>query len=198
MFRLNLYPEAEEKRRARLARTGATALVTLLVAVTVALTLFHAGSGFVMADRARDLAARRAGAEREAAALAGAEPAKEMALLRARLRARADRVVWSPKLAEMSRLLPPPLVLDNIMVAERGKGQAIPALAVHGSVLQGSVRDPVPAIVSYVTALKESAVFTEGIASVELASVSTDNQSGITSFHVVCPLVDAPPQEKAP
>lgn len=197
MFRLNLYPEAETKRRAQVRRTGATAVVTLLVAATVILTLFHAGSGFVIADRTRGLVTLRAKADADAAAARPAGSAKELAQIRARLDKRAGRILWSPKFAEIARALPNPLVIENIMIAERGRGQSIPAFTIHGSVISGAVRDPVPTIVSYVNALKANPIFFEGLESVELASVSTDETTGLTTFQIVCPIDEGPPAGEA-
>jgi hypothetical protein len=34
----------------------------------------------------------------------------------------------------------------------------------------------------------------EGLSSIELSSVSTEKETGITSFQIVCPLIDAPAQ----
>lgn len=190
MFRLNLYPEAEQKRRAQLAKTGQTALIAFLSALTVVLTLFHAGTSLVFADRTRGLATQRARFEKEIETLKAASPSKSLPRLQERLATRTSRTLWSPKLVALAQSIPAPLLVDDISLRERGKGQSIPALLIHGTVVAGMSRDPVPTIVAFVNALKESPEFTEGLASVDLSSVSTEKETGATYFQIVCPLAD--------
>jgi hypothetical protein len=194
VFRLNLYPEAEEKRRARLAQAGQTALITFLAAVTLSLTAFHAGSSVILTDRTRDLRRRQAQFDTEAASIRSSGGAAGLGQLQQRLAARASRTVWSPKFVEVARRIPTAIVLDEISVRERGRGQTGPALSVLGSVIPGAARDPSAAILGFVSSLKESPAFMEGLSSIELSSVSTEKETGITSFQIVCPLTDAPAQ----
>ncbi len=190
MFRLNLYPEAEEKRRAQLAKTGQTALIAFLAAVTIVLTAFHAGSSVILADRTRDLSKQRAQLEKEIEAIKASGASKGLARLQGQLASRTSRTLWSPKLVELAREIPPALLVDDISLRERGKGQSIPALQIRGNVPAGIVRDPVPTIVAFVSALKANAAFVEGLASIDLSSVSTEKETGTTSFQIVCPLAD--------
>lgn len=197
MFRLNLYPEGEARRRERLARAASTGVVTGLVAVVLGVTALHGVSAALLSERAKALARRRVELEKEVAAMRPEETARTLAALRGRIAERAERVVWSTKLAELARLIPAPLVIDDIRVTERARGQAVPSLTIHGSVLPGRVRDPVPTLGTFVAALKENAEFSAGIASVDLASVSTDDGTGLTSFTIVCAMREPPPEAGA-
>lgn len=187
MFRLNLYEEADAKRRARAARVRATVLSTALLGVIVTLTAFHVVGGFLLRERVRAAIGLLERREQEMAGLR-VQPAGGAGLqaLEDRLASRSARTLWSPKLAELARLTPPSLVLDQLAFVEKGKSTPRPALTLHGTVSGSRAGDPVRQIVAFVDALKKSEIFASGFQSIELLSVSTDERSGTTVFRILC------------
>ncbi len=197
MFRLNLYPEAEEKRRDEIKRTGSTALVTFLVAAVLVLTAFHAGSGLLLAERARGLVVKAEERELEIAALPTAQTAAELARYRALVDARSQRVVWAPKLAELGRAVRWPLRITHVSMGERGRGHAVAGLRIEGTVPPERRGDADGMIASLVDALKKNQTFLHGLAGVDIASVSYDKQSGSTNFQIICPVIDTSAEDGA-
>jgi len=187
VFRLNLYEEADAKRRARAARVRSTIVSTSLIGVIVALTAFHVVGGFLLRERVRAAITALERREQEAAGLR-AQPAGTASLqsLEDRLASRSARTLWSPKLAELARLIPATLVLDQLSYVEKGKSTPRPALTLHGTVSGSRAGDPVRQVVSFVDRLQKSEVFSAGFQSIELLSVSTDEQSGLTVFRILC------------
>ncbi|MFN0149513.1 MAG: PilN domain-containing protein [bacterium] len=193
MFRLNLYEEADAKRRARNARVRSTILSTSLIGVIVLLTAFHVVGGLLLRDRVRAAISALERREQEAAGLR-AQPAGGATLqqLEARLSARSDRTLWSPKLAELARLIPASLVLDQFSYVEKGKSSSTrAALTLQGTVSSSRAGDPVRQVVTFVDQLQKSEIFSAGMQSIELLSVSTDEQSGLTVFRVLCTAEEA-------
>lgn len=190
MFRLNLYHEAEAKRRARLSRLGSTAAATALTGIIVGLTLFHAVSGFLIAERTgsyeRLLEQRKA----ELAGVRAPGQAAQLKDLQRRLKEKTERAEWSVKLAELARLIPDSLVLEQVELSRRAKGRSEPSLIVNGNVLPGRGRDPIREVVSYVDRLRDSPAFASGLRAIDVASVVSDDVTGVTLFRIVCPIGD--------
>jgi len=196
VFRLNLYPEAEEKRRDEIKRTGSTALVTFLVAAVLVLTAFHAGSGLLLAERARGLGVKAAEREVEVAALPTAETAAELARYHQLVEGRSRRVVWALKLAELGRAVRWPLRITHVTMGERGRGQTVAGLRIEGAVPPERRGDADGMIASLVDALKKNPTFLQGLTDVEIASVSFDKHSGSTNFQIICPVSESAPEEE--
>jgi hypothetical protein len=196
VFRLNLYPEAEEKRRAEIKRAGSTALVTFLVATALVLTAFHAGSGLLLAERARGIAAKAERRQVDALAQPTAQTSAELARYRAVVELRSERVVWAPKLAELGRSVRWPLAITQVAIAERSRGQTVAGLRIEGSVPPDRRGDADGLIASLVDTLKKSPTFLTGLSGIEIASVSFDKHSGATNFQIVCPIIQSASEEE--
>lgn len=191
MFRLNLYPEADAKRRARLARTGSTALVTFLVAAILVLTAFHAGSGLLLSERARELDAKSIERQTDLHAMPMRQTAEALAEYRKYVAERTSGVVWAPKLAAVARQVRWPLALTALHIGTMRRGPSGYLLRIEGTVPPERSREADALIARLVESLKQDRAFMEGLADVNLASLSLAPESGATNFQIICPLSDS-------
>lgn len=121
MYRINLYPEAGERRRENHRRLGRTLLVGLVIGLEVVLLLLVGLSGLLLREQAFTL---RAEVERlSARAARGSQPSPDLEVSRELLASRAARIDWSPKLAALKRAIAPSLLLTEVtaQVGEKGR-----------------------------------------------------------------------------
>jgi hypothetical protein len=178
MYRINLYPELEERRR--LAKTGLlqTILLTVTSGLGIILIILITMSGFLLRERVvasrAEIRQMETRVSTESAPNDGAETAAEMMLIRTR------RIDWSPKLAALAAGIPPSLKLQNLSAnATERKRKA--SLEISGVIL-GSGAD-LGSVIAYVDDLKRDPRVTRDFSAVSLGSLGG---SGQDLFHIVC------------
>jgi hypothetical protein len=121
MYRINLYPEAGERRREAGRRVGRTFLVGMLIGLEVVLLLLVGLSGFLLREQAFSLRAEVQRLGERAARVS--HPSPELETSRELLAQRAARIDWSPKLAALKQAIVPSLLLTEVtaQVGEKGR-----------------------------------------------------------------------------
>ncbi|MBD3237610.1 MAG: hypothetical protein GF330_12970 [Candidatus Eisenbacteria bacterium] len=112
MYRINLYPEYEEKQQRARQRSLRLALLAALVVGELALAGVLAISGALLTDRAGALRERVARLEQFAERTPQQEA--DLGAVRELLRRRLQRVDWSPKLAALAEHAREPLRLTGL------------------------------------------------------------------------------------
>lgn len=171
MFRLNLYSEARQKRRARRARVTSTFVTGLLSGLILLATFFHGVTGGLFAERTQSLRTETAQWQSKTAALKARAGTEDVGSLEAKLLKRAGRVVWSPKLAELAREIPNAVLIERIAV-----GGSDPEFFVQGRIPTRAGRDEVAVAADFLDQLKTNPVMSNGLLGLELSSVREEVQ----------------------
>ena len=176
MFRLNLYSEARQKRRARRARVTSTFVTGMLSGLILLAAFFHGVTGGLLAERTQSLRTQTAQWQSKTAALKARAGTESIGSLEAKLLKRAGRIVWSPKLAELGREVPDAVLIDRIAVGATSRGSNEPEFFVQGRIPTRAGRDEVAIAAGFLDHLKASPVMSSGLLGLELASVREDVQ----------------------
>lgn len=184
MYRVNLYPEFEDRKQAEHKRLRET----ILLAALAGLQLLLIGSLFLSGMLLRDRAARLRADNARLASLAHAAPQNpEVLVARQLLAARQARVNWSPKLASLGRLVEAPLILSNVTAQAdlRGRGAR---LDVQGRIRSGGQSE---SVLELVESLRKDAAIARDFPQVRIGSVSGEESD---RFKVVCEPAGKGPQ----
>ncbi|HID94430.1 MAG TPA: hypothetical protein EYP53_00035 [Candidatus Latescibacteria bacterium] len=102
------------------------------------------------------------------------------------------RLLWAPKLNEISNHLPEKVWINRIYTANIGRhsaGEPFRALVIEGSLLATPGEDPSDTINLYISRLSSSPLFMKGIGKVELASIGQKKGSQeVRNFRLLCRL----------
>jgi hypothetical protein len=170
MFRLNLYPESWHKRRARRARITTAFVTGILSGLILIATFFHAVTANLIAERTQALHLQTAQWRSKANALKTETGAENVGSLEVKLLNRARRIVWSPKLAELAREVPDPVLIERIAVGA-GRGKDEPEFFVQGRIPTRPGLDEVAVASDFLDQLKGNPVMSSGLVNLELSSV---------------------------
>ena len=114
------------------------------------------------------------------------------------------RILWAPKLNQISNSLPQGVWIDEISSGQRTSGKTVArekgknksastkspqrSLVIEGRVLSASDKDGIKSVERFVSSLRENLLFMEGFESVEL--VSTEQTAAgagpISAFQILC------------
>lgn len=185
MYRINLYPEAEERRREGQRRVGRTLLVSLLIGLEVVLLLLVGLSGVLLREQASTL---RAEVERLSARAARvSQPSPELETSREILAARVVRIDWSPKLAALRRAIAPSLLLTEMSAQVGEKGRPT-RLELSGTVRAGGGQmEPVS---GFLESLRNDPSVADDFPVIKLGTLEG---GGSSRFEIVCEAAPAKP-----
>ena len=112
------------------------------------------------------------------------------------------RILWAPKLNQISNSLPEGVWIDELRSTRKASGEGVPrkrgksasiksrqqGLIIEGRVLSVSDKKGINAIENFVSSLKKNALFMEGIESVELVATekTTTGARPIRAFQILC------------
>ncbi|MBP6874824.1 MAG: hypothetical protein KBD56_01995 [Candidatus Eisenbacteria bacterium] len=175
MYKINLYPEREERLRAARRRVAMTAGLTGLLAIETIFAGALLASGLLLGER---VGALRASARESAQAVqnAGGSPGMERALQL--LRIRSARTLWSPKLSALSECTGPDLHLEEIH-AQKGAGEQPDRFEVSGTLSSGS--SEVESVSRFLDRLRDEPRIGGSFSRITLATIEADDR-----FHVIC------------
>lgn len=132
MYRINLYPEFQEKRHRAKRRLALTAGLSVLVGLEVVLIVWLVLSAYLLDERVSRMRAQNAELAGRVEALD--QPRPELAAANQILAFRRNRIDWSPKLSALSCLMDRSLMLDELHGQKQERGR--PArLELTGTVL---------------------------------------------------------------
>jgi Tfp pilus assembly protein PilN len=175
MYRINLYPELVEKRRQRRRQALRTASLAMILGLEGLCVISLFLSGLLLRERAKSLRREAqsisAQSQRRAAADKRIDAALEL------LRVRDGRIVWSPKLAALSRLIDPGLRLQECSGSTGNKTN----LDLTG-VLRSGGSDLQP-VSRFIKALQGEPAVTTDLPQVMLGNLGGGDAGG---FRVVC------------
>jgi Tfp pilus assembly protein PilN len=178
MYRINLYPEYQEKRRRGGRRMLRTGLLTVLVAAETVLVVALVISGTLLGERAGQLKAEIARLTGEASG--GAAPPAEMNTAVELLEIRRGRLDWAPMLAAIADTIDPRLILTSISARTAGR-QGNPRLEVTGT-LRGASPD-MQAVPRFMDALRVAPPIRESLPEVQLGTMEGGAEG---RFTIVC------------
>jgi Tfp pilus assembly protein PilN len=187
VYRINLYPAGLEKRARRAAGVRTTAMLALLAGANLLFLGLFAMAGMTLKARADDTETRL---EQARARLAPdpAEATTRAAVNQARvlLERRVQRIVWTPALTDLRRLLPNDVILERFEAMEgRGRGHdTFAGMQFNGRLRSGRNVDPV---VACLDRLSSSPAYRASFESARLDRV--DNSQEVTRFTIACPIL---------
>lgn len=187
MYRINLYPAGLEKRARRAAGVRTTAMLALLGGANLLFLGLFVLAGLTLKDRADNTEARLAEARQRLAPNA-ADVTTRAAVNQARalLERRVQRIVWTPALTDLRRLLPNDVILERFDAAE-GRGKArdtFSGMQLYGRLRSGRNVEPV---MSCLDQLSASPAYRASFETARLDRV--DNSQEVTRFTIACPLL---------
>ncbi len=112
LYKINLYPEQAERRRAVSRRVGRSALLTALLAVEILLVGWLFVSGMLLREKAGGLRAEIARLSEQIASTPA--PGPEIETARDLLETRRARIDWAPKLAILPEIVEGPFHLRSV------------------------------------------------------------------------------------
>ncbi len=176
-YRVNLYPEREERAGSLRRHLLRGALFGVVAGVEVLLIGFLIVSGFQLRERVQS--ETRAVEEVEAAARPVPEAA-DVAVARSLVQTRVARVDWSGVLLAVSGALPRSLILTRVEAGAGGLQSGLNGLNLEGRISGGGT-DLTP-VLGFMQALRESAAVTARFPQVDLGTAPSQSDQ---TFHVI-------------
>jgi Tfp pilus assembly protein PilN len=176
-YRVNLYPEREERAGSLRRHLLRGALFGVVAGVEVLLIGFLIVSGFQLRERVQS--ETRAVEEVEAAARPVPEAA-DVAVARSLVQTRVARVDWSGVLLAVSGALPRNLILTRVEAGAGGLQSGLNGLNLEGRISGGGT-DLTP-VLGFMQALRESAAVTARFPQVDLGTAPSQTDQ---TFQVI-------------
>jgi hypothetical protein len=185
MYRINLFPEALEKRKEGRRRVGRTLIVSALIGLEAVLLLLVGLSGLLLREQASSL---RADVERLATRSSRvSQPSPELEITRAMLSTRAGRIDWSPKLAALPRAIDASLLLTEVTAQTGEKGRPT-RLEITGSIRsEGGGMEPVS---RFLESLRSDPFLADDFPVIKLGTIEGE---GAGRFQILCESVPVKP-----
>lgn len=177
MYRINLYREYFTKRRQGRRKAARTALLTGLVGLEVLLVGILVVSAALIREQCSSLRAEISHLSTRLGEESGPRPGLETA--RQILERRANRLIWSPKLACLSDRIDRALILQEVVgqVSEKRPAE----LTVTGQVRTGSAQ--MEPVARFMEAMRSDARMKDPFSNIRLGTLEGTESS---KFQIVC------------
>lgn len=197
MFEINLIRDRIVSKKRKHLAFGLVSLYVLIWSLTIMVAMFlYISNVRTIKGCERALAKVE---ESMGADYPGRMTSSELEMIREKYRLRiavisktlSRRILWAPKLDEISNHLPERTWIDQIysqVDTTSTVGKRFGILVIEGSVLRASGRDPSDVVQAFISGLSQSALFMEGIESVELAPGGREvgSMPQVATFRVLC------------
>jgi Tfp pilus assembly protein PilN len=178
LYKINLYPEYDEKRRAARKRMFRAALYTAILGVEFILLISLGISGFLIREQVSSLGGEVARLSAKVQTVSAVE-SPEIEVARQLMTRRRDRIEWSPKLAVLSRTIGPKLRLSDLDGRMRIQRQP-PRMQVTGTIRSGG---DVETVLEFIEALQAEDWLTRDFPEIRLGNLEG---GGASRFLLVC------------
>lgn len=177
-YRINLYPEYFERRRAARTRLWFTSLLATLAGVGILLIAALFVSAYLLQERCASLEGEIQRLSEQVAH--ESRPGPELEVARQMLDLRRKRLDWSPKLAALSRRIGSSVKLQEVTGETARKGQPTRLELVGVTAGEGIRMEPVQ---TFIDGLRADPAMTEDFANIKLENVKG---GGSGRFQIVC------------